>query len=395
MNTRVSTTEELKKIFVEIFLNKTDRVTKVSDQSVVNGISYGIAKIGQKAIKDIALIESHLFPEDAHGIYLDQIAQTLGISPRFGASESSTFIRIFADEGTTYVANTNTFTGNGIVFELTQDITIGAEGYAYAKVRSQSIGQKTNVPSLSINQVSNPPSGHLFVTNEYESVGGRDIEDDVSFRNRIKQGPNIAATGTLQYIIEVFTKFNSNVLDVKNYGINSRGQTVLAIVTQNGIDLTNDELGVLLSDSKDYLALTEFNSVTNNSIGVELRNVEYQAIDIDFRAELIQQSDIDAVRQDIQVQISKYLDFRYWDYNQKVEWDNLLQIVKSDNRIKYVPDSHFTPNRDVLVQPGKLPRVRGFVIRDLDGNVIIDGNEVLDPVYYPTTPNQSFQQTIL
>lgn len=395
MITRVSTITELKQLYVEQLLNKTDKVTAVADQSINNGIAYGVAKIGQKALKDIAISESYKFPDYAFGIHLDNIAENNGIAGRFGASKSSTYIRLVATPSTTYIAGTHQFFGEGEVFELIQDVTVGDEGYVYAKVRSQSEGQKTNAPALTINEVSPQPIGHLFVTNEYQATGGANQESDETFRLRIKKGANLAARGTLQYITQVMLKFNQNVLKVFCYGVNNQNQVKLAIATQNGADLTENELSQLSIDIAPYLCLTDYNSVTNNSIGVELSNIEYEPIDISFRAELVQSTSVDQIRKEIQIEMSKYFDVRYWDSNKKVEWDDLLEIVKSHPSIKYVADSFFNPNTDVTIQFGKLPRVRGFIVLDLEGNLILDNNGILDPIYYPQEIDQAFQQTIL
>lgn len=393
--TRISTINENKHLFTEVLLNKTNKVTKISDESIVNGVAFGVAKIAQKVQKDIALIETHIFPDSAYGQHLDDIAEKRGISPRFGSSASSTYLRLVGDVGTVYLAGTSNFIGNGIVFELLENATIGSEGYVYAKVVSQSTGSKTNVQSLVINTVTTTPAGHKYVTNEYEATGGRDEESDVLFRIRIKEGHNVAAIGTLSYITQVFLKFNSNILKVYCYGNNDQNQSILAIATQNAVDLTQNELDDLLDKSKEYLSLHEYNSTSNSSLGIELRNVEYEIVDISFRAELVNLSKVDETRKNIQIAISKYFDFRYWKPDQKVEWDDLLQIVKSDVNMKYVPDSYFTPNSDIVVQIGKLPRVRGFEILDLDGNLILDNSNVLNPLYYPSVVDVSLQQTVL
>ena len=41
MITKITSVDELKQIWLEIFLNKTDKVSDVSDESVLNGIAYG------------------------------------------------------------------------------------------------------------------------------------------------------------------------------------------------------------------------------------------------------------------------------------------------------------------------------------------------------------------
>lgn len=56
-----NTIANLKNLWIEMFLNKTDRVSNIADGSVLNGVAYGTAKVAQKAIKDIAIVEAQIF----------------------------------------------------------------------------------------------------------------------------------------------------------------------------------------------------------------------------------------------------------------------------------------------------------------------------------------------
>ena len=83
MITKVNTTiQNLKNLFIEIFINKTNKVTDITENSVLNGTAFGVAKVGQKAIKDILIIEAQIFPDTASGDYLDKAAALFGVSPR-------------------------------------------------------------------------------------------------------------------------------------------------------------------------------------------------------------------------------------------------------------------------------------------------------------------------
>lgn len=55
------TLEVLKNLWAELLLNKTDKVSDISDNSVLNAVAFANAKVAQKAIKDIAIVESQLF----------------------------------------------------------------------------------------------------------------------------------------------------------------------------------------------------------------------------------------------------------------------------------------------------------------------------------------------
>lgn len=397
MITKLTSSEELEQLFAEILINKSQgKVNKVSPHSVLSGVASGVAKIGQKTLKEIALIESATFPDSANGEMLDFIAQKSGVAPRFGASGSSTYVRISADEGTTYTKGVNIFaTDSGINFDLEENVTIGSAGFVYAKVESTGSGSETNVDPFKINRILVEPTGHKKVLNEYKATGGRGIEQDDVFRVRIKEGANILAKGTLASLEQAFNKINNNVLKIFYQGLNELGKPVLTIVTQNGVDLTDGQLDDLLGRAGEFLSLTDLRPFGEESYGIILKNVEYQPIDISFRLSLYQNTDPDEIRKEIQVRISKLLDFRFWNPERKVEWDDLLSEVKNTPGVKYVPDQNFFPRVDVSIERGKLPRLRGFLMLNLGGEIIIDRQNNIDPVFYPAEADFSFQETVL
>lgn len=396
MITKISTLEELKAIFVETLLNKTDKVTKVSEGSVLNGVSYGVAKLGQKITKDIALIESHIFPDSAFGVYLDEIAKLRGISPRKGQMGSSCYVRLFGAPGTQYIQGFHTFAGNhGVIFELEDTVQIPSFGFTYAKVRSQIEGERTNVDPLTINRVSPIPTGHEYVINEYAATGGQDSENDELFRARIKREINLVSRHTLSYLEQVFSKINKNVLRCFHYGFNSNNEVIIGIATVNGINLNAAELNELIIKGEKYFSLCELRPYGINNTGVFLRNVEWQPVDISFRVDLDNSFDIDEVRKNVQINLNKEFDYRFWTYDKKIEWDNLLEIVKNTPGIKYVADNHFYPQIDIDVNRYKLPRVRGFEMLDLEGNLISNFTGTLNPIHYPADIDFYYQSDLL
>lgn len=393
MITKIYSIEELYGLVAEIALLKTDKITKVSPHTVNSGLFYGVAKTGQKALKEIAINEAHLFPESAYGALLDNIKW--GDAERFTESKSSTHIRVVGDVGTSYLQSTHTVTGShGVVFDLQEDVTIGDHGYAYIKVRSQTAGKITNVDALTIDKISPIPVGHDYLINEYKCIGGRDDESDELFRRRIQQGSNKLANGTISYLEQVFNKINESIIKLF-FGGFANGKVILYIATHNGSDLTSGELDDLEAKAYRYLSLTDIKPFGAGYSGVDLRNIGYEAIDISFRCDLDTSFDPDDIRRNIQVKFSKYLDFRFWDYTKRVEWDDLLEIVKNTKGVKYVPDTNFFPNTDLKVQRGKLPRIRGFLMLDLQGNTISNVAGTLNPVYYPAKKDFAFQATVL
>lgn len=393
MLTKILSRSKLKQLFLEIFVNKTDKATDVSDNSVTNAVAFGVATVAQKCIKDIAIVESQIMPDSAVGVDLDNAATLFGVPARLGALQSSTYLRIIADTGTFYDKTVVSFTNyNGIRFIPEVDLTMGTLGFDYLKVRSEGTGENTNVDANSIITINSAPVGHIAVTNEFMATGGRDVESDDILRQRIKKHDNIIARYTLEYYNQLFQQFNSNVLRVLNMGSDDDGKYVISIVTQNGIDLTNSELDDLLANTKQYFAITDLNKF-GELIGLKLQNATWYYVGdplrdnsgtgIDFRVQLWDGVNPDTVRKNIQINISKYLDFRFWEYGQKVEWDNLLQIVKTTEGVRYVPDNFFYPNHDEIVPVNQLPRVKKFIMRDVAGTIITDTGNVLSPVFYP------------
>ena len=393
MITKPLTLSKLKQLWLELFINKTDKVSDISDNSVLNATAYGVAKVAQKALKDISVVESQIMPDSASGTDLDNAATLFSSISRKTASQSSTYLRIVADEGTFYDKTSVTFTNyNGIVFIPEEDLTIDENGYGYLKVRSQDSGLKTNVDPNSIVTISNEPTGHISVTNEYIPQGGIDNESDELFRQRIKKHTNIVARYTEDYYAQIFQQFNEDILKVLTLGVDNDGKKTIGIVTQNGISLSESELSELLDNATPYFSIQDINRF-GNTIGIKLVNVGWYYVGdptgddsgtgIDFRVQLWSNYDSDEVRKNIQINITKYLDFRYWEKGKKIEWDDLLEIVKNTEGVRYVADAYFRPNVDEQVPVTKLPRVKKFIMRDLSGNIISDNQGVLSPIFYP------------
>lgn len=397
MITQITTTEELKEIFVETLLNNTDQVTKVTDGSVLNGVAFGVAKIGQKTLKDVAVIESRLFPDSAYGQYLDDYAALNGISARFGNAQSSTYIFLSGTPGTFYQSGTQVISGNnGINFDLENDVTIPSIGWTYTKVRSQQSGSNTNVDPITLNKVTPAPMGHAYCVNEYAATGGRDIEDDDAYRQRIREEINSLSMRTISFLEQVFMKINPNVLRIFNLGYNSTNQVILGIASVNGVDFSGGELNEFIVKGEQYFSLTDMRPNNGlNFVGVELRNIDWQPIDISFRALIDSSYNIDTVRKNIQVNLNKNLDYRFWDWTKTIEWVTLLQIIKSTPGVVDALDVYFFPNVDIMVDKYQLPRIRGFRMMDYQGTIITDIQGILNPIYFPNNPDFAFMASEL
>ena len=381
-----NTIANLKNLWIEMFLNKTDRVSNIADGSVLNGVAYGTAKVAQKAIKDIAIVEAQIFPKSATGDYLDKSAALFGVSPRKEALGSSTYVRVFAEPGTHYEVGTKFISKNGVQFTVDQPFTVDKSGYGYISVRSVITGSATNVEANSITEVSPRPLTHIECTNEYAAIGGRDYEDDETFRNRIINYNNKLSTDTMEGWTQIFQDLDPRILKVMNVGLGEDGKTHIYLVTQNGSFFTDDELEELLTKATPYFGLTELD-LQGNTLGIVIENAKWMYVGgeegVDFRVELSPNAVIADVRKNIQIAMTKYLDFRFWEAGKKVEWDDLLEVVKTAEGVKYVPDEYFFPYFDEEVPLNMLPRIKGFRMRDLEGNILYDSGSSLSNIFYP------------
>ena len=395
MITKIVPVSDLKQMFLEILLNKTDKISDISDDSVLNGIAYGCAKVGQRLLVNQGIVEGHLFPDTAYGQYLDNIASIRGVSPRFGACGSTTYVRVIAEPGTSYIMGVQKFTStSGVTFELEESKTVDENGFAYIKVKSTQVGTSTNVDPVSINKVSPKPNGHISVTNEYAATGGMDAESDALFRQRIKNSVNALSRGTIAFIEQVFMKINSRVLRVFKGGITSNGKINLIICSTNGASFSQNEFDLMISRSEEYLSLYDILREVNG-YALNLVNVDWQYVDVSFRVELDPSYDVDVVRKNIQIQMNKLFDYRFWNQGDRIEWDDLLQVAKNTEGVRYIPDNYFYPQSDINVPSNKLPRIRGFIMYDLNGNIIESNNGLISDVYYPNSPNIDFQSSVV
>ena len=395
MIVKLTTVEELKQIFVENLLNSTDKVTKISEGSVLNGVAYGVAKIAQKIIKDVALIEAHQYPDTATGEYLDNIARLRGISPRYSSAGSSTYVRVVGEVGTVYEKDLNKFIGNGIEFAIDETVVLGEEGFGYVKVHSINKGRQTNVPPLAINKIIPAPAGHLYCINEYQTFGGRDDEDDDLFRKRIKDEKNILSKQTQSYLEQVFRSINPYILNVFVEGRDSSGNIIIGISNVSGGDFSQVEIDELYYRMKEFLSINELKPDGLNSYGITIKNLQYYPIDLSVRIDFDSSMNIDEIRREIQINVNKVLDWRYWVNGSTVLWLDLIEAVKNTRGVKLVADNHFFPNSDVTIPKNYLPRIRGFVLMNLNGDLILDLSNKLNPNYYPAENDFDYQSTVL
>jgi uncharacterized phage protein gp47/JayE len=396
MITSITPVKELKQIFSEELFNHTDKITKIAPGSVLNGVAFGVAKLGQKALKEVAITEAHILPESAYGPYLDNLAANEGVAPRYGSMGSSTYIRLVAAPETLYLAASVLFNGKeGINFQLEKDCIIPAVGFAYARVFSTTTGTAANVAALTLNRIQNPPTGHQYCINEYIATGGIDLESDEQLRYRVENKINLLGKSTEEMLTQAFIKINPRVLRVQYAGVASNGKNQVLVIAQNGVNFSEAEFAEFMTAGTRLFGLSELRPYNRRGqVYVQFINVDWQPLDVSLRVQLNPQYDADQVRKELQIRLGKYMDYRYFTKN-KIDWTDLLQIAKSTPGVVTVPDTTFLPNFDVPIIQGKFPRLRGFKLYDLTGKLLADLSNNLNPVYYPSNVDMAFANTVL
>lgn len=386
----MTTISSIKKLWISLFLNRTDRVTKVSEGSVLNALAYTDAVLQQKTEKDIGLLFSHTLLDTAYSSYLDNFAVLHGFRERGSALPSSTYVKVYAEKGTVFSKDTHFFlASNGVKFELFEDVTVGDSKIEYIFVKSLEVGVSTNVEAFSINSMSTKPQGFISVVNEYPSEGGSDYENDALFRRRLQRdlGTNLNNIESLENALK---GINERVHRVYFSGV-KKNQTLFKILTSNGVFLTDGELAELEDDIQNKLSFSDtdlrfstFSLESSIRKKIVFKNFEYTPLKISMRVAI--KTDLDSFLFSVKSNISKLFNYTDWldtpnNVLLKLEWEELLNIIRNDENVSYVDDNYFSPRNDLRINKNKPFRITGFKVYDLNGNLIIDEGGYLLPFY--------------
>lgn len=130
-----------------------------------------------------------MYPQFATGIYLDYHGQSVGVN-RLPPTKATGAVTVTATPGTTIplgtiVSTVATDDGPSVQFVTTQEITVDSSGTVDVPIEAVEAGVTGNVPAGAIQVLATPVSGVTAVTNQEETSGGTDEEDDEAYRYRI------------------------------------------------------------------------------------------------------------------------------------------------------------------------------------------------------------------
>ena len=104
-------------------------------------------------------------------------------------------------------------------------------------------------------------------------------------------------------------------------------------------------------------------------------------IGIDFRCSLKDGYTIDSVRKEIQIALTKLLDFRTWIMGDKIYWTDIFDTIQNIEGVNFVSNENFYPSINQVVPQNQFPRIKSFVMRDLSGDAMYSSTD-LAPIFY-------------
>ena len=379
-NTTIFTRDQLTEAFTTAFLSTNPTVTKVSPNSVYASLTSGIASLAQKTLKENALIESYIDPDQASGDRLNQIALQRGVPARQATGLASTvWARIVSippsEDNPTIYTTDMVFTGShGIRFRLQEGFTVtsgegGAAGdsrfFSYRRLVALSEGELTNVPAFTITRIEQPPAGHIAVVNDVPSFGGRDAETDDQLRYRIKNYANITAFNTIAKISILANAINDKVFRVYNLGKDATGKPLLGVITHNGEDLLSTELDALTEGVQSQVSLAD-------SL-ISFTNLTPNLIALSARLQLREGANAETVFNRVYTLIDSYLrDLVYRAETRLLDWVQLYNLITLDPDILTVSSDSFQPNGRIDLSDRRPVRLAAADFRDLNGNTLYD-----------------------
>ncbi|MEI2392219.1 baseplate J/gp47 family protein [Priestia megaterium] len=157
----------------------------------------------------------------ATGVQLDRLGPYIGIS-RNGATRSYGEIQIKGTPGHVVEAGDQFKTAKEVVFDLTDNVEIGSDGYGIGPIECTAAGEIGNVGAEEITIAVNPSDKLESVKNLAPTTGGEEEETDSEFRARYFQSGS-QGTSLIDEVLEVpgvrYALINENVYSTENNGI--------------------------------------------------------------------------------------------------------------------------------------------------------------------------------
>ncbi|WP_211750241.1 baseplate J/gp47 family protein [Paenibacillus sp. Marseille-Q4541] len=234
----------------------------------------------------------------AEGYRLIRLAANKGVIPIEEQYATGT-LRILGVPGYTEPAGFLIKTGEGVLFETTQSVTLNSNGSGDVSIEAMEPGDSGNVEPETITIVVNPNANVTMVTNLVATSGGRDQETQTEFRERYFEEVRDPSSSANPSQYKKWAKEIPGVYDARVFRAAGGGGNVLVVILNAD---NRAPSAAVVRAVNDYIQ-----SVKPVDAVVTVRSVTEVLINITATLTLKESSDLSSVTEQCQTAVSNYL----------------------------------------------------------------------------------------
>jgi len=339
--------------------NNTSAITDFNQGSVIRSIFNAVSS----QLAHLYYDAHRLFRESriifASGSDLDVAVADRSIK-RKPATKASATLRFTGILNTVIPVGTKAATGDGIEFATIVEMYAGETASNYADIPAEAVvaGISGKVRQDTITQIINTIDNITAVTNPQISVGGTDYENDTQLRNRAITIFNILGQGTQASYDEWAKQADINVLRARaqvNHPSYSDSTILIHVVKTNGGEFTVAELESIQNYIQVRCPLGLF---------VRCLNIVWETVNISAQIRRKVGYSLQETENNIVDNLTKYFDFRDWDWGQDIEWSDVYSLINITLGVQDLSPSQFIPSTNIIVSDNSLPKIGTITLVD-------------------------------
>jgi len=288
----------------------------------------------------------------ATGNDLDSLVASRSIK-RKSQTKSSVTLSFLGNSGTEIPTGTNVSTIDGVTFQTIETKSIGSDGGSISNIAAESInaGKSVNVRAGTITEIINTIDGIINVTNPCRATGGQDYETDEQLRNRA---------------ITLISALSLGISDSYKAWAQSADNTVINAKPEWGNPAYSDKTIVvhLVKDNGGVYTFNELDSIQNyiqyrSPLGTIIKciNIDWTHVGINAQIRLLNGYDMTTVKNNIEDNLSIYLDYRDREFGDDVEWSDIYSLINNTEGVEDISTAQFIPSSNVIVGNYSLPKL--------------------------------------
>jgi len=343
-------------------------------RSVFTSISIQIAELWYEFEKT----KRGLFIQTASGSDLDIIGESRGIS-RLGANAASAILVFRGNKGTVVPSDFEVKSQSGVIFKTSEAVTIAEDNpelegqplsIALASkvvAIAQTSGSEGNVPPYTITSPVSTYPGVAGITNPLPATGGRDIESDAAYRERIINRISVLNLGTQAFYTEAARDANSDVLRAHAVQGTDPNTIILTLAKRTGENFSSGELTTI----KNHI----------ETIGPALATVTPQNIVFkDVQIALAIRLEVGYTFWEVYISLcdnlANFIDWSSLDWGYDIYAADIIEICNGTKGVKDIDlmtmllngEELETQGGNIAVSANSLPRLLSLELIDLDQN---------------------------